>query len=63
MSDAQRHTNDQVHMYPHAQQRDLEEWEASSEEFYHSGDTTGWQEHVSLCAGNMYLTLLTVRVF
>jgi len=38
--------------------RDLEEWSSSPENYYASCDSSGWQEHVNLCAENLYLTML-----
>ncbi len=43
------------------QARDLSEWLDSSEEFYHAGDISGWQEHVGLAAEALYLVLLTAH--
>eukprot|EP00955_Chlamydomonas_euryale_P001858 21163-Chlamydomonas_euryale.AAC.1 len=39
-------------------QRDLEEWQASPEEYFHACDAAAWQERANVCAESLLLTLL-----
>lgn len=42
-------------------QRDLEEWQANPEEYFHACDDTAWQERANLCAETLFLTLLVAH--
>ena len=42
------------------QAKDLTEWHADPEEFYHAADIGGFQENLRTCAETLYLSLFEV---